>query len=168
MSDTVAAVTFERNDAYLRENYLQWLLFRSRGQRWLTLAAPVMIAFGAWVVVAEPEGGYGKLSAMLLVVFGAYELFVAPLIQYRHWRKVLLKGRQKLPGLKLEVNDGILLVGAGHDGETAEIQNIVRAWRGNLLYLNGSPSAHIYVPDRWMARAELQPFLDDWLRSKRQ
>lgn len=165
MSDVAAAITFERDDAYLREHYLQWLIFRSSGQRWLTLAAPFLIAFCAWVLVAEPEGGSAKMSAVILMAIGAYQLLLAPVIQYRRWRRTVLKGRSKLPDLSLEVRDGVLLFGADAGSELVEIKSAVRVWRGSFLYFDGLSGKHIYLPDRWAAREDVQSLLGDWAKS---
>lgn len=161
MSGAGGAVRLPRDAAYLREHYLQWLVFRSR-QRWPMLIALLLALAGVASLLAWPAQRPLLAGPVAVLVLLALLLWGLPLAEFRRWKRQALAGRPALPDLVLELRDGDLWFGAGDGPDALRLPirgRSVRACHGWLLYADGRDGRHLYLPDRWAARADVRGLL---------
>lgn len=156
-----AEVVLSRDNAYLRENYLQWLVYRSRVQRWLLLFSPFFLLLAIWMPHAQ-SGQPVFPSRTFLILFVLIGL-VGPFVEYALWKRKLLAGRDALPDLVLRLHEGRLLFSnRGSDAREPAIRilHAKKVWKGIFLLADGR--RHLYLPGRWSNRPDVQAILRSW------
>ena len=141
-------ISFARDDAYLREQYLKWWLFRSGWRRWLWLAS-VTLALIALVVAFATSSANVRLSAVVVAAAGLVQ-GVLPWLEFRRWKKMARGGLDTMPDLRLWVdNGGVLSFGAGPNVRYAASGDVVRVPGGCFVSEQGRSGRHVYLPERW-------------------
>lgn len=159
-ADEVAEVGFRRDDAYLREQYLKWWLFRSGWRRWLWLAS-WLLAIIALVVILTTSAPGLRLPAVVVVAAGLAQ-GVMPWLEFRRWKRTALGGLDTMPDLRLSVDAGVLRFGAGPNVRYEAAGEVVRVAGGRFVYEQGSHGRHVYLPDRWWNDPRTQALLARW------
>lgn len=152
-------VVFSRDNAYIRENYLQWLFYKSRVQRWLTLFSPLFVSLAIWMPHAR--AGQPIFPSRTLLVLLALGGIVSPFIEFSIWKRKLLAGRSALPDIVLRLHEGKLSFSSrGMDAPEQAILHVKNVWKGVFLFADDR--RHLYLPDRWSKRPDVQAILSVW------
>ncbi len=155
-----AEVGFRRDDAYLREQYLKWWLFRSGWRRWLWLASLLLAIIALLVIVMTDVPGV-RFPAVVIAAAGLSQ-GVMPWLEFRRWKRTALGGLETMPDLRLSVDAGVLRFGAGPNVRYDADGAVVRVAGGRFLYERGNRGRHVYLPDRWWNDPRLQALLAHW------
>ena len=155
-----AEVGFRRDDAYLREQYLKWWLFRSGLRRWLWLGSLLLAVIALGVIVVTDTQGV-RLSAMVVAAVGLAQ-GVMPWLEFRRWKRAALGGLDTMPDLRLSVDAGRLRFGAGANVRYDAAGEVVRVTGGRFIYERGRSGRHVYLPDRWWNEPRTQALLAQW------
>lgn len=156
---TAAEVVLPRDNAYLRENYLQWLVYKSRIQRWLTLFSPLFVSLAIWMPHAR--AGQPVFPSRTLLVLLALGGTVSPFVEFAIWKRKLLAGRSSLPDVVLRLHEGGLsFSNRGTDETEQAIIHVKKVWKGVFLFVDDR--RHLYLPDRWSKRPDVQAILSSW------
>lgn len=153
----VAEVGFRRDDAYLREQYSRWWLFRSGWRRWLW-SASLLLSVVALAVIVVTDAQSVRLSAMVVAAVGLAQ-GVMPWLEFRRWKRGALGGLDTMPDLRLSVDAGALRFGAGPNVRYEVLGEEVRVAGGRFLYEHGNTGRHVYLPDRWWNDPRMQALL---------
>lgn len=160
-SPTTKEVVFSRDNAYFREHYLQWLVYKSRVQRWLTLFSPLFVSFAIWMPHAR--AGQPVFPSRTLLVLFALGGMVIPFVEFALWKRKLLAGRRALPDIVLRLHEGRLsFLNCGADASEPEqaILRVKKVWKGVFFFVDDR--RHLYLPDRWSKRPDVQAILRSW------
>lgn len=146
-SGNAAEIRFHRDDAYLREHYRKWLLYRSGWRRWLWLASLLLALIGAWLAFGASSQGV-RLAAVVVAAAG-FAQCVVPWLEFRRWKRDALGGLAQMPDLQVSMDEGVLRFGAGPDVRYEARGAVVRVPGGCFAYQQGRTGRHVYLPDRW-------------------
>ncbi len=158
--DEGAEVGFRRDDAYLREQYLKWWLFRSGWRRGLWFGS-LLLALAALVVAFVADMPGVRFPAVVIAAAGLAQ-GVVPWVEFGRWKRAALGGLETMPDLRLSVEAGVLRFGAGPNVRYEARGDVVRVPGGRFIYEQGNRGRHAYVPDRWWNDPRLQALLADW------
>lgn len=155
-----AEIGFRRDDAYLREQYLRWWLFRSGWRRWIWLASLLLGLIALAIIVFADSPGL-RLPAVVIAAAGLAQ-GVMPWLEFRRWKRTALGGLDTMPDLRLSVEAGVLRFGAGPNVRYEARGEVVRVAGGRFIYEHGQSGRHAYVPDRWWNEPRTQALLASW------
>jgi len=158
--EETAEIGFRRDDAYLREQYSKWWLFRSGWRRWIWLAS-LLLGIIALAIIAFADSPGLRLPAVVVAAAGLAQ-GVMPWLEFRRWKRTALAGLDTMPDLRLSVEAGVLRFGAGPNVRYEARGDVVRVSGGRFLYEHGQSGRHAYVPDRWWNEPRTQALLASW------